>query len=167
MEEVYSSAPAISTLNKMLYYDWYFTLADSDLRKVQTMSALAGVQIRYPMLDWRVVELANRVHPRQKMSGLQLRSFYKRAMRGFLPDAILNKTKHGFGLPFGDWLKTDKRLADLIYSHLNDLKARRIVRSEFLDKLITDQRSGHTMYYGYVIWDLAILEAWLKIRSTR
>lgn len=167
MEEVYAAAPARSTLNKMLYFDWYFTLADSDLRKVQTMSALAGVEVLYPMLDARVVDLSNRVLPNQKMERLELRSFYKRAMRGFLPDAILDKKKHGFGLPFGDWLKTDARLADLIYSHLTDLKARRIVAPAFLDKLIQDQRSGHAMYYGYAIWDLAILEAWLKVRAIR
>jgi asparagine synthase (glutamine-hydrolysing) len=167
MSEVYAAAPAESTLNKMLYYDWHFTLADSDLRKVETMSALAGVKVSYPMLDARVVDLSNRVTPGQKMERLELRSFYKRAMRGFLPEEILNKTKHGFGLPFGDWLKTDASLADMIYAYLTELKSRRIVRSDFLDKLIEDQRSGHAMYFGYAIWDLAMLEAWLQAHAGR
>jgi asparagine synthase (glutamine-hydrolysing) len=101
MDEVYAAAPAGSTLNKMLFYDWQFTLADNDLRKVNTMCELAGVKVSYPMLDARVVELANRVTPDQKMAGLELRSFFKRAMEGFLPEQILRKTKHGFGLPFG------------------------------------------------------------------
>lgn len=167
MNEVYAAAPADSTLNRMLYYDWHFTLADSDLRKVGTMCALAGVKVSYPMLDARVVDLSNRVTPGQKMKRLELRSFYKQAMRGFLPEEILNKTKHGFGLPFGDWLKTDARLAEMIYSHLTDLKSRQIVRPEFLDKLIADQRAGHAMYYGYAIWDLAMLEAWLQGHAAR
>jgi asparagine synthase (glutamine-hydrolysing) len=167
MSDVYSAAPARSTLNKMLYYDWHFTLADSDLRKVGTMCALAGVEVSYPMLDARVVDVSNRVTPGQKMRRLELRSFYKDAMRGFLPDAILDKTKHGFGLPFGDWLRTDARLADMINSHLSNLKSRRIVRPEFIDRLIADQRTGHAMYYGYAIWDLAMLEAWLQARGAR
>jgi asparagine synthase (glutamine-hydrolysing) len=166
MAEVYESAPARSTLNKMLYYDWYFTLADSDLRKVSAMCELAGVEVSYPMLDARIVELSNRVSPSQKMERLELRSFYKEAMRGFLPEEILRKTKHGFGLPFGDWLKSHTRLADMIYSHLSDLKARRIVKPAFLDELIEQQRTGHAMYYGYAIWDLAILEAWLQAHQT-
>jgi asparagine synthase (glutamine-hydrolysing) len=83
-------------------------------------------------------------------------------MRDFLPREILEKTKHGFGLPFGVWLKTDRRLADLIFSLLSDLKARRIVRAEFLDQLIREQRAGDASYFGYAIWDLAMLEAWLK-----
>jgi asparagine synthase (glutamine-hydrolysing) len=167
MNEVYSAAPCNSTLNKMLYYDWQFTLADSDLRKVNTMCELAGVRVSYPMLDQRVVDLANRVPPKLKMERLELRSFYKNAMRGFLPNEILTKTKHGFGLPFGDWLKSHAPLADLIYGLLSDLKARRIVRPKFLDELIDNQRRGHAMYYGYAIWDLAMLEAWLQAHTQR
>ena len=167
MHDVYTSAPSSSTLNKMLYYDWQFTLADSDLRKVNTMCELAGVRVSYPMLDARVVDLSNRVTPAQKMERLELRSFFKNAMRDFLPAEILDKTKHGFGLPFGDWLKSDARLADLIYSHLSDLKARRFVRPAFLDELIDSQRRGHAMYYGYAIWDLAMLEAWFKAHAPK
>lgn len=88
-------------------------------------------------------------------------------MRGFLPEEILNKTKHGFGLPFGDWLKTDAKLADMIYSYLGDLKSRRIVRPGFVDEMIENQRSGHAMYYGYALWDLAMLEAWLQSHAGR
>jgi asparagine synthase (glutamine-hydrolysing) len=167
MNEVYGAAPADSTLNKMLYYDWYYTLADSDLRKVGTMCGLAGVEVSYPMLSARVVELSNRVPPSLKMRGFELRSFYKDAMRGFLPQEILDKTKHGFGLPFGVWLQSHAQLGDLVYSQLTDLKARRIVQPQFLDKLIADQRAGHASYYGYAIWDFAMLEAWLKAHAPR
>src|ERR1044072_8693058 len=98
------------------------------------------------MLESRFVDLANRVTPAQKRERLELRSFFKKAMRGFLPAEILDKTKHGFGLPFGDWLKSDAQLAELIYSHLSDLKSRRLVRPAFLDELIDSQRRGHAMY---------------------
>ena len=88
-------------------------------------------------------------------------------MPGFLPEEIIDKKKHGFGLPFGVWLKTDKALADLIYSLLSDLKSRRLVRPTFLDHLIADQRAGHPSYFGYAIWDLAMLEAWLATHVDR
>lgn len=166
MNEVYAAAPCRSTLNKMLYYDWYFTLADSDLRKVGTMCELAGVKVSYPMLHSRVVDLSNRVTPARKMKRFELRSFYKESMRGFLPDEILTKTKHGFGLPFGVWLQSHRQLGDLIYSQLEDLKSRRIVRASFIDELIANQRAGNASYYGYAIWDFAMLEAWLKAHAS-
>jgi asparagine synthase (glutamine-hydrolysing) len=162
MAEVYSQAPADHLAQRMMFYDWQYTLSDSDLRKVGTMCELAGVRVSYPMLDPAVIDLSLRVTPAQLMEGLELRSFYKRSMRGFLPEEILRKKKHGFGLPFGVWLKTHARLGELIYGMLGDFKRRQIVRPEFLDSLIAEHRHGHPGYYGYAIWDLAMLEAWLQ-----
>jgi asparagine synthase (glutamine-hydrolysing) len=162
MRDVYNAAPARSVLHKMLYYDWHFTLSDNDLRKVGLMCEMAGVSVSYPMLDHRVIDVSLRIPPREKIRGGKLRSFYKAAMRDFLPAEILNKSKHGFGLPFGEWLKVHEGLANLIYSHLQNLKRRHFVRKEFIDHLIDCQRRGHASYYGYAIWDLAMLEAWMQ-----
>ena len=167
MREVYESAPAPTMLHKMLYYDWHFTLSDNDLRKVGSMCETAGVKVSYPMLDQRLVDLSVRIPPNRKIEGGQLRSFFKKAMRGFLPEEILTKPKHGFGLPFGEWLKTHAPLRELIYSHLHALKQRRIVRSVFLDELIEQHQHGHASYFGYAIWDLAMLEAWLQAHERR
>jgi asparagine synthase (glutamine-hydrolysing) len=165
MREVWHDAPAGKLLDRMLWYDWRFTLADNDLRKVCTMCELAGVRVSYPMLHPEVVELSVRVPPAMKIKGLELRSFFKRAMADFLPKQVIEKEKHGFGLPFGVWLKTDAALGDLVYSNLSDLKSRRLVAASFIDRLIREHREGHPSYYGYVIWDLAMLEEWLKVHS--
>ena len=162
MTEVYAQAPSDEMLHKMLFYDWHYTLSDNDLRKVGTTCALAGVKVSYPMLDPRVVDVSLRVPPGMMIEGLELRSFYKKAMRDFLPDEILRKKKHGFGLPFGVWLKTHARLGELIYGLLSALKTRQIVKPKFLDTLIAEAREGHPGYYGYAIWDLSMLEAWLQ-----
>ncbi|MGD9597446.1 MAG: asparagine synthetase B [Steroidobacteraceae bacterium] len=161
MAETYAAAPSTSALHRMHYFDWQYTLSDNDLRKVSTMCELAGIEVRFPMLHPDLVRLANRIAPRSKLRGTRLRHFYKEAVSGFLPNEIINKKKHGFGLPFSIWLRTHPGFADLIYSHLSDLKARGIVRSEFIDRLIEDQRTGHASYFGYAIWDLAMLQAWL------
>ena len=162
MSDVYAAPECDSLLNRMLFYDWHFTLADNDLRKVNTMCNLAGIKVSYPMLHPDVIDVSVRVPPSLKMVGSDLRTFYKRAMRSFLPREILEKTKHGFGLPFGVWLKTDAALGEMIFSLLTDLKSRRIVRQSFLDQLIREQRAGDASYFGYAIWDLAMLEGWLK-----
>jgi asparagine synthase (glutamine-hydrolysing) len=162
MSDVYHSSSAKALVDKMLFYDWQFTLSDNDLRKVGTMCGLAGVTVSYPMLDPRLVDLSLRVSPSWKVRRFELRAFYKHAMADFLPAAIIRKTKHGFGLPFGTWLKTHGPLADLIYGLLCELKQRSIVKPGFLDQLIKDHRAGHPNFFGYAIWDLAMLEAWLQ-----
>ena len=123
-------APTDDLLQRLLFYDWHYTLADSDLRKVGEMCALAGVKVSYPMLDPRVIDLSLRVPPGMLLKGFELRHFYKRALEGFLPDEILAKKKHGFGLPFGVWLKTHARLGELVYGLLGSLKRRGIVRAQ-------------------------------------
>ncbi|MEL7187119.1 MAG: asparagine synthase C-terminal domain-containing protein, partial [Pseudomonadota bacterium] len=161
MQSVWNAAPSDDLLEKMLWYDWHFTLADSDLRKVGTMCELANVRVSYPLLSDPIVALSNRVHPKMKINGTDLRVFFKDAMKGFLPPQIINKKKHGFGLPFGLWLKTDSNLRDLIYTNLSGLKKRQIVRTDFIDNVVQAHHAGHASYYGYILWDLAMLEAWL------
>lgn len=164
MQEVYDASQAPSLVDRMLWYDWQYTLADNDLRKVGTMCDLAGVRVSYPMLDDRLIDLSLQLSARQKVDGQNLRAFYKRALDGFLPREIIEKKKHGFGLPFGVWLKTHAPLAELIYDLLGALKSRGLVRPAFLDRLIAEHRTGHPSFYGYAIWDLAMLEAWLAAR---
>jgi asparagine synthase (glutamine-hydrolysing) len=167
MKTVYQSTPSNDLLDCMLFYDWKFTLADNDLRKVTAMCDAANIEVAFPMLDNRVVEMSTRVPSAMKMRRLELRTFYKRAMTGFLPDVVLQKKKHGFGLPFGQWLKTHAPLSEMVYGSLSDLKRRSIVKASFIDQIIEDHRHGNAGYFGYAIWDLVILEQWMKHQSTR
>ncbi len=162
LQEVYRRAPSPSLLNRMLYLDWKFTLADNDLRKVNRMCALAGIEVRYPMLDDELVAFSARVSPQLKLKGLKLRYFFKKSLENFLPHEILNKSKHGFGLPFGEWLKTSAPLQEVVYSSLQAFKERGIVRPEFIDELIATHRGGHAAYYGTMLWVFAFLEQWFQ-----
>jgi asparagine synthase (glutamine-hydrolysing) len=162
MREVYRSAPQASLVDQMLYYDWHFTLADNDLRKVGRMCELAGVRVSYPMLHQDVLDLSIRVPADMKMRGTELRSFYKDAMADFLPQEIINKRKHGFGLPFGLWLQRSTRLAELIGDNLAGLRSRRIVSDAFLNKLRALHNQDDAHYYGVLIWNFALLEQWFR-----
>jgi len=162
MQRVWDAAPTQNLLNRMLYYDWYYTLADNDLRKVETMSALAGVRVSYPMLHPQVVNMSLQVPPHLKMPGMQLRHFFKRAMAEFLPQEIIDKKKHGFGLPFGLWLQDSPALREQILGYLAHLRSRNIIRPQFIDRLLNLHGSEDARYYGVLVWVLAMLEQWLQ-----
>ncbi|MGD8308614.1 MAG: asparagine synthase C-terminal domain-containing protein [Chromatiales bacterium] len=149
-----------SALDRMLFLDWKFTLADNDLRKVSTMCQLAGVRVEYPMLDQELIDLSCRIPDGLKLSQLKLRRFYKGAMKGFLPDAILSKKKHGFGLPFGIWMRSHAPLREMTYDHVAQLKGWHVLRPEFLDRAIDLHRTGHAGYYGELLWILMMLSMW-------
>ncbi len=162
LTDTYNKVADATMLNRMLYLDWKITLADNDLRKVNRMCEITGIDVRYPMLDDEVIDLSTRVPSRVKLPRGKLRHFYKNALRDFLPPEVLTKSKHGFGLPFGQWLKKSSRLQESIYGNLSAFKSRRVINPEFLDNLIDTHRTGHASYYGSMIWVLAVLEEWLR-----
>lgn len=162
MDAVYAEPDTAEYLDRLLYFDWEFVLADSDLRKVGRSCELAGIEVRYPMLDDAVIDFSLSLPPPLKVSGQALRPFYKRSMQGFLPDGIINKSKHGFGLPFGLWLKTIPALRSVVNDSFAGLRRRGIVNPAFLDEVIREHADGHASYFGYVIWDLVMLEQWLQ-----
>lgn len=162
MREVYSRTRSDEMVNRMLHLDWKQTLADNDLRKVNRMCELAGVEVRYPLLDERMVDFAAQLPVDYKVRGQQLRWFFKAALRGFLPDEIINKSKHGFGLPFGLWMQRHAPLHDLATQSLRAFRARNILRPEYLDELSHLHQTGHASYYGAMIWVVMMLEQWLS-----
>jgi asparagine synthase (glutamine-hydrolysing) len=74
----------------------------------------------------------------------------------------LRKQKHGFGMPFGDWLPLDEPLRELAFDSLASLKTRGIIRPDFIDSLRGERLQQHPNYYGGFIWILMILELWLE-----
>jgi asparagine synthase (glutamine-hydrolysing) len=163
--EVYARAAAGGLVNRMLAYDWKFTLADNDLPKVLGAAGLAGVGVGFPFLDDPVVDLSLRVPAQWKVRGLTLRWFFKRSLRGFLPPAILHKRKHGFGLPFGPWLVSDPRLRELAGDSFSSLARRGWVRGQFLDLLLGRTLAEHAGFYGEMVWILVMLEQWFQARE--
>ncbi|GIK83285.1 MAG: asparagine synthetase B [Alphaproteobacteria bacterium] len=157
-----SASSPMSQINQLLAWDFKFTLADSDLPKVTRMCSAAGVDVAFPMLTRALVEHSLRLRPDEKLKGRKLRHFFKESLRGFLPDEIIAKQKHGFGMPFGDWLLTHERLRGLAEDALRSLAARGVIRDPFLKQLLAQLASGHAGYYGTMVWVLMIFELWLR-----
>jgi asparagine synthase (glutamine-hydrolysing) len=162
MRAWYDDSGAGTLVNRMLEFDLKYTLTDNDLPKVVTACRVAGVDAAFPFLDDELVAFAERLDPKLKLKGLQLRWFFKHALRDFLPPEILKKSKHGFGLPFGIWLGRDKDLAELAFSSLESLKHRGVIRPAFVAELRRDLLTDHATYYGELVWVLMMLEQWLQ-----
>ena len=162
MTQAYNNSHAHALINRMLALDFKYTLADNDLPKVTRSCELAGIGVDFPMLDAAVVEFSVRLRPEMKLKRMRLRHFFKEALRGFLPEEIITKSKHGFGLPFGPWLLTHPGLQQLAADSLQDLKRRQVVRAEFIDELTTLHMQRHSGYYGTMVWVLMMLEQWFR-----
>ena len=154
-----------SLVNRMLAYDWNFTLADNDLPKVVGATGLAGVSARFPMLADEVVDFSLALPSHLKVRNLQLRYFFKQALREFLPHEIIKKKKHGFGLPFGLWLSRDESLRAFAAESLQRLRDQGIVRHRFTQGLLHGRVAEHPAYYGEMVWILMMLSEWNRSRA--
>jgi asparagine synthase (glutamine-hydrolysing) len=161
----YLECSSENPVDRMLYLDWKFTLADNDLVKVKKMCELAGVNVHFPLLDRSVVDFSCRVPASTKLPGHRLRDFYKKACKGFLPDATLSKSKHGFGLPFGIWMNENETLMKLSIDCLESFRARNIVNDSLIENALKAHSSVHAGYYGELIWIIVTLELWLQRES--
>ncbi len=161
-ESHFNSANASSELNRLLYMDVKMTLGDNDLRKVSGTAELAGIEVRYPLLDTRLVEFSGRVPAKLKLKGMEKRYIFKKAMAEILPKSVLYKKKHGFGVPLGEWFLRDNRLKALVQDVLNDPKThqRGYFRPGFMDRLLALHRQGNASFYGEIVWYLVALELW-------
>ncbi len=159
---VWSLASADNDIDRMLAYDWRYTLAESDLPKVRGACALAGIKVGYPMLDDALTDFSMRLPASYKVRGYKLRWFFKEALRDFLPDSIITKQKKGFGLPFGVWATRHAGLKALATDSVRSFATRGVVRPEFVNTLLEDLLPEHPNYYGELVWVLMMLEQWLR-----
>jgi asparagine synthase (glutamine-hydrolysing) len=163
--EVWAAAQAETLLDKQLAFDWRYTLAENDLPKVIGTTALARLEVGFPLLDDRLVDFSLRLPVHYKLRGLKLRWFFKEALRGFLPDEIIAKKKHGFGLPFGVWAVKDAALNALATDSLRSLATRGFVQPAFVRSLLEQRLAEHPGYYGEMVWILMMLEQWLRAKA--
>jgi asparagine synthase (glutamine-hydrolysing) len=159
---VWATPQAPKLVDRMLAFDWRYTLAECDLPKVSGTTGLAGVGVGFPMLDDRLVAFSQKLPTSYKVKGYKLRWFFKEALRGFLPDEVITKKKQGFGLPFGVWAQRDAALKALASDSLAGLVERGIVRPDFSRSLLNERLSEHAGYYGEMVWILMMLEQWLR-----
>ncbi len=158
----YADVETQSELYNILSHELALVVAENDLRKVTAMSARAGVRVVYPMLDADLVRFAGTIPARWHLERFTLRAFYKRAMRGWLPEEIIAKEKKGFGLPVSVWLKTDPALRERMRSVFASSAAEEVFQPGFLPNLRQRLDADTTNFYGSVSWVLLILLEWLE-----
>jgi asparagine synthase (glutamine-hydrolysing) len=159
IETDYATAPAEDALGGMMAADVGTILPDDFLVKVDRASMAHGLEVRPPLLDHELMELAARIPAGWKVRGGETKWVLKEAFRSRLPDAAVNRPKRGFELPIDAWLRGPLR--DTFEAGVLDTRAR--VR-DFVDqatarKLYRAHLSG-TGHHGGVLWALLVLARW-------
>src|SRR2546430_11688512 len=104
LEHLRSTAHA-ALLDSMLDADVNNYLPDDLLVKMDVATMAHSLEGRSPFLDHKVMEFMARVPARLKLRHGENKYLLKSALRGVLPDPILDRPKMGFGIPLGSWLR--------------------------------------------------------------
>lgn len=146
-------------INRMLYADLKESLPGDMLRKVDAMSMLNSLEVRVPLLDHRVCELAFSMAGDLKMRRGRGKYIFTETFREILPASVLKRPKRGFEMPLSIWLKED--LAYLIEEYLSRDTIRRQGLFDFdvVKGLIARLASGRSDT-SWHLWNLIVFQNW-------
>ena len=119
------SAKANDKIDQMLATDVETYLPADLLVKMDIATMAYSVEARSPFLDHHVMEFAASLPTSQKLRGMTGKRLLKTAMRGVVPDAILDRPKMGFGVPLERWFREELR--ELPSEILLDPRARPVI----------------------------------------
>lgn len=130
------------------------------LTKVDRTTMAHSIEARVPLLDHRLVEFAATIPPEMLMRRGETKRIFKRALRGDVPDAVLDKPKKGFAIPLGRWFRgpLEPLLKDVLLSERS--RQRGIFEPRAVDALIRRNEAGAPL--DLQLWTLLSFELWCR-----
>ena len=140
--EIAAHAATATPLARMLYLDLKTYLGEGVLTKVDRASMACSLEVRVPLLDRRVVELATSLPDHLKLHRFTTKYILREVARTMLPRDIVSRPKKGFGVPLARWFRAE--LADPLADALNPSALRRdgLFRPDVVERLISEHRLG-------------------------
>jgi len=89
----------------MMQIDKVTYLPENNLTKIDRASMYSSVEVRAPLLDYRIVSLSSRIQSNQKFSKSRGKLILRSLQHDYLPENIIENKKRGFTVPVGEWLK--------------------------------------------------------------
>ncbi|MGB8508779.1 MAG: asparagine synthase (glutamine-hydrolyzing) [Pyrinomonadaceae bacterium] len=146
-------------LNRLLYLDLKTFLPCLNLAYTDKTSMAATLEVRVPLLNQELVELAARMPPRLKLRGLKRKYILKRAAERLLPRDVVWRKKAGFSAPIRAWLRGPLRpLIDELLSE-ETVRRRGLFRPSEVQRILEANASGREDYNQQVL-QLLTLEMW-------
>ncbi|HOE10677.1 MAG TPA: asparagine synthase (glutamine-hydrolyzing) [bacterium] len=163
---IYGDIRSADPVNRMLWTDCRQCLPDDMLVKTDRMSMLSSLEVRVPFLDHQLIEQVFSLPGHLKLRGGTTKWVLKQAFADLLPAAILQKPKHGFDVPVGQWFR--KELRDVIEDICSEKSVanRGLFDPKTIRRLVEDHQAGRREFDN-ALWMLLSLEWWQRLYLDR
>jgi asparagine synthase (glutamine-hydrolysing) len=159
--EVWDGVDADELVDQLLATDVELYLPGDLLAKADISTMQYSLEARSPLLDHELMELAAAVGPELKLQGRDKKLGLRAALRGWIPDEILDRPKRGFELPVADWLRGDLgRFAREVL--LDPVTAQRGLLDPGYARGLLDRHTAGQEDHSRPIWTLLVLELWQR-----
>jgi asparagine synthase (glutamine-hydrolysing) len=161
LDASFGAPGAASAVDAALRNDTTVMLVDDPVKRVDNMTMAWGLEARVPFLDHEFVELAGRIPPELKLADGG-KGVMKRAARGVVPDAVIDRTKGYFPVPAIRQLEGP--MLQKVRDALLDPAAQRrgLFRRDTVERLLSDPNTERTTLGSNALWQLGLLELWLQ-----
>jgi asparagine synthase (glutamine-hydrolysing) len=157
--DVYRASDAPDFIDATLDVDVNTYLPNDLLVKVDIATMAHGLEGRSPLLDHEFMEFCASLPSHYKLRGRVKKYIFKKAVRGLLPQEIIERPKMGFGVPLETWFRRDLR--EMAYDLLLSPRAmgRGYFRKDVVQRLLDEHVQGLRAWH-YPLWNLLMLELW-------
>ncbi len=159
IETAMSSVGSANPITQVMGADILTYLPDDLLVKVDIASMAWSLEGRSPLLDHKFMEMTATIPANLKVKGRQKKYIFRKALRGLVPDEILDRPKQGFGVPIEHWFRGE--LKGFIAEHLERFSQRNIFPADVVTRLL-NQHLNSRVSYAYQLWSLLMLELWYE-----
>jgi asparagine synthase (glutamine-hydrolysing) len=153
----------LSNLDNALKSDLGSYMPEDLLYKVDIASMSTSLEVRAPLLDYKLMELTAKMPDSLKINNFNTKYIFKKMLveKGILPRNVVYRPKRGFNAPIGNWLKGD--LKEYVIEQLTDKKFRhaQIFDNERLDDYIKAYYQGNLNYHNNM-FALLVLSNWIQ-----
>jgi asparagine synthase (glutamine-hydrolysing) len=149
-------------IERAAYADLHGFLPENVLRGSDRMSMAHGLELRVPLCDHRLVELAMQIPSRHRIGLRASKLVLRRIARKLLPKPILARGKLGFNAPLGVWMRRDldRLVSEWLAPEL--VRARGWFDADRIARFVHEHRTGQRDH-ALRLWSLIVLEQWWRL----